>query len=186
MSDSKDNMTRDKFHSLGIKARLKWLLDYYGIIAITVIAGAAIFGYLAYSIFWKSDTPELRIIVLDDHASYDDGCLMKDGLGELFDYEVDLTCYLPSNQTNMQAFLVRLTADDIDFIIVNKEFLNTMFESDYVAEYELLPCEGHYANAVLTGEETNRLTEDMFLVVPVDHEPEDREIFEMARNYFLN
>ena len=185
MSRSKDDMTWEKLKSLGMKGRIKWFLGYYGLIVATVTAGLLILVYLLYSIFRSTPTPDLRIIVLDDHASFDNGCELKEGLSDRFDGEVELTCYLKSDPTNMQAFLVRLTADDIDLLIVPSDFLATMQESDFVREYEKLPEKGNYARTTVTDEGADALAEDMFLVAPKNHEPKDQEIFEKAKGFLL-
>lgn len=186
MSRSRDDITGERLKSLGVKGRIKWFISYYGLIVATVAAGLMILGYLAFSIFRNTPQPDLRIIVLDDHASFDNGCEIKDGLAECFEGEVEISCYLKSDPTNMQAFLVRLTADDIDLLVVPADFLATMQENDFVRAYAMLPSVGNYSRATVTDEGADALAEDMFLVEPNNHEPEHPDLAEAARDYLLN
>ena len=182
-----DGITKDKFKSLSFKEKLQWLLTYYGLTAAAFVVGLIVIVALGKTLFGERVEPDVRIICLDDHMSYDNADFIRSELAGLFEEEkeIELTSYLKSDPTNQQAFAVRLAADDIDLVIVTKDYFDSMDESGFIKEWKLIPKEGNYARATLSEEGQDSLLEDMYLVVPVNGLSQDETVMEPVISYFL-
>ncbi|MCF0187585.1 MAG: hypothetical protein HUJ98_13995 [Bacteroidaceae bacterium] len=182
-----DGITKDKFKNLSLKEKLQWLLTYYGLTAAAFVVGIIVVVALATTVFGEKNEPDVRIICLDDHMSYDNADSIREELLGLFEgeMEIELTSYLKSDPTNQQAFAVRLAADNLDVVVVTKDYFDSMEESGFIKDWKLIPKDGNYARNTVFEEGAEGLLEDMYLVIPVNGLQQDEAVMTPIISYFL-
>lgn len=175
-------MNRQKFNSLSFKKKIEWLLQYYGVTALAVLAAILIIGYLIFSIFGPHPEPVLRVLILDDGVSFEDVEQLRGELEILLGDPVELSAYMPSDPNQMQAFSVRLVGDKLDLVIAPQPQMDEMEKNGLILEKSRIPADGSYRQ--LTRPEAMEDAFEMNIGITVNKKND--VAIEKAMNYFLN
>ncbi len=143
----KDRMDRAKFKALTFPKKIQWVLQYYGVTALVVVAAVCVGVVFFNAVFGPGEQYDLRVMALDDRLSVEQCQAFADELGELVGGPCDVTSYLESDMSQMQAFVVRLTTDPLDLVIAPEDQMEQLIENGYVAAGLQLQDDSRYMQA---------------------------------------
>lgn len=128
----KDRMDREKFKALSFWQKVQWVLQYYGLAM--VITALVVFVLVVFikSVFGPGEEYALRVMILDDRQTTELCQTYSQQLGELLGGACDITSYAESAQYEMQAFVVRLTSDELDLVIAPEEQMEQLMANGYL------------------------------------------------------
>lgn len=173
---------KEKFKTLSTKKKIEFIYDYYKLPIIAVLLGIIIISYMVYSIATKQDT-YCNITYYGSNANSEELSTIKDTLNEriLSDDKkssifVDSIFVSPNSSygddpTSTQAFAVKLAANEIDILLLNKNYfdyfaaqgmllnLNSLpgFDSLNFIENDLITVKDQSGNENLYGIKINNL-----------------------------
>lgn len=140
---------KETFKSLPVKKKFEFIYDYYKLPIISVLLGILIISYFAYSIYTKKDT-YCNITYYNSSIDTESLYNLKDTLNELIlaDNEkstimidsifVDPTSNYGDDPTSTQNFAVKLAANEIDILIVNKNYFSHLAANDMLLDLNSL------------------------------------------------
>lgn len=128
-------MNKEQWKQMSFSKKMEWLVQYYGItVLVSVIAVVVVFS-LAKTMFGPKDRGDIRILILDDGVPSELCITFKEDISNRINGETELSSYAKSDPTHMQAFSVRLTADDVDIIIAPEAEMLEMAGNGYLIPY---------------------------------------------------
>ena len=137
-------MNWDKFKSLNLREKLQWLLQYYGLSAAIAAAAIIVGAVFLTSVFGPEENYAIRVLILDDQQSADICRVFGEDLSPLLLGECDITSYAQSNAYQLQAFVVRLTSDDLDLVIAPAEEMAQLMDNGYLKSSMELDMNSYY------------------------------------------
>lgn len=149
----RDRMTKEKFKALPFLKKIQWVLQYYGVTMLVTVIAAAVAVVFFKAVFGPGEQYVLRVMALDDRLSVDQCRTFAQELEEKLGGECDVTSYLASDFSQMQAFAVRLTTDPLDLVIAPEEQMEQLIENGYVAAGLQLQEDSRYMQAIGAGED---------------------------------
>ena len=137
-------MNWKKFRELTPGARILWIAQYYG--ATIVIAAIALFVgiVMVRTFFGPEENYALRVMILDDRSSADLSRVFGEELGEVIGGECEVTSYLKRDADQMQAFVVRLMADNLDIVIAPAGEAQQLLENGFLSGAMELAADSYY------------------------------------------
>lgn len=150
----KDRMDREKFKALSFWQKVQWVLQYYGPTMVVTALAAFVIVVFVKSVFGPGEEYALRVMILDDRQSTDLCQTYSRQLGELLGGECDITSYAESALYEMQAFVVRLTSDELDLVIAPEEQMEQLMENGYLTDMTALPDDSFYCMTAHGGQPT--------------------------------
>jgi len=135
----------EKVKNQPLKVRLQWLWDYYGIIAIVVLAALLICINLVYTIIDGSIPNVIQIEIYSEEVDQDRNDGFKESMCEVMgldpeEYHIDVSsCTITTTQYdtyNSQSLRLaaRVAANDLDILIGTAKTFNEYFVTDENAE----------------------------------------------------
>lgn len=140
---------KETFKSLSTKKKFEFIYDYYKLPIISVLLGILIITYITYSIYTKQDT-YCNITYYNSNINTDELYNLKDTLNEtiLSDNKkstimidsifVDASSNYGDDPTSTQNFAVKLAANEIDILIVNKNYFSHLATNDMLLDLNSL------------------------------------------------
>lgn len=173
---------KEKFKTLSTKKKVEFIYDYYKLPIIAVLLGIIIISYMVYSIATKQDT-YCNITYYGSNAVSEELSTIKDTLNErLLSNDKKSSIFIESifispdsnygdDPTSTQAFAVKLAANEIDILLINKNYFNyfaahdmlldlnslTGFDSLNLTENDLITAKNQSGNENLYGIKINNL-----------------------------
>lgn len=170
------------FKEMPFRKKIQWILHYYGLAIVAVITVIAVVFTLLYRMFGPHTDSLVKILILDERCSDEDRMLIHKELTELFGDECEVTSYVPNVEEQFRAFVVRLTGDEVDFVIAPETQIKELENNQYFQEIYKLSDDCHYYR--LTDEEGYYTEKDIYM-----GRTEQREIaldiLEKTKDYFL-
>lgn len=148
----KDRMDREKFKALSFWQKVQWILQYYGLAMVITALAAFVIVVFVKSVFGPGEQYALRVMILDDRQSTELCQAYSEQLGALLGGECDVTSYAESAVYEMQAFVVRLTSDELDLVIAPEEQMEQLMENGYLTDMTELPDDCLYCVTAHGGE----------------------------------
>ena len=137
-------MNWDKFKNLSLRGKLQWLLQYYGLTAAIAATAIIVGAVFLTSVFGPGENYALRVMILDDRSSADLCRVFGEELGEVLGGACDVTAYLKSDPDQMQAFVVRLMADNLDIVIAPADETQQLLQSNFLSGAMGLEADSFY------------------------------------------
>lgn len=173
---------KEKFKTLSTKKKVEFIYDYYKLPIIAVLLGIIILSYTVYSIATKQDT-YCNITYYGSNAGSEELSTIKDTLNErILSDNKKSTIFIESifvspdsnygdDPASTQAFAVKLAANEIDILLINKNYFNyfasqdmlldlnslTGFDSLSLSENDLIMAKDYSGNEKLYGIKINNL-----------------------------
>ena len=129
-------MTKELWEQMTFSQKITWLIQYYGLTVLAVIVTIAVVISLIVAFVNAGNKGDMRIIILDNGVSSELCDVYRDELEELIAGDVEIASYLKVDPNHMQAFFVRLQADDLDIVIAPEEEICWMAEEGYLLPYD--------------------------------------------------
>lgn len=148
-----DRMTKEKFKALPFLQKIQWVLQYYSVTMLVAVVAVGVAVVFFKSVFGPGEQYVLRVMALDDRLSVEQCQTFARQLGEKLGGECDVTSYLESDISQMQAFAVRLTTDPLDLVIAPEEQMEQLIENGYVVAGLQLQDDSRYMQATGGGED---------------------------------
>ena len=141
---------KEKFKTLSTKKKVEFIYDYYKLPIIAVLLGIIILSYTVYSIATKQDT-YCNITYYGSNADSEELSTIKDTLNEkILSDDKKSTIFIESifvspdsnygdDPASTQAFAVKLAANEIDILLINKNYFNYFASQDMLLDLNSLP-----------------------------------------------
>lgn len=129
-------MNKDMWNQMSFSQKTVWFVQYYGLTIVVVVVTVAVILSLLKSFMNASDKGDMRIIILDGGVSTELSFEYQEEISKLIDGEAEVAAYIKDDMDHMQAFSVRLHADDLDIVIAPKEEMCEMAEVGYLLPYD--------------------------------------------------
>lgn len=129
-------MNKELWNQMSFSQKIVWFVQYYGITVVAVIVAVAVVLSLLKSFLSASDKGDMRVIILDGGASTELSYEYQDEISKLIGGEAEVAAYIKDDMEHMQAFSVRLYADDLDIVIAPEEEIRQMAEVGYLLPYD--------------------------------------------------
>jgi len=100
---------------------------------------------LGKSFLEAGDKGDMRVIILDDGISSELCQVFQEELSTVIAGKTEMTSYYKSDPVHMQAFAVRLTADELDIVIAPEEEMRQMAGNGYLVPYDANEVTSFYA-----------------------------------------
>ena len=137
-------MNWEKFKKLSLRAKLQWIIQYYGV-AIAIGAIAIFVGIvLVQSLFGPAEDYAIRVMILDDRQSADLCQAFAQELCDALGGECDVTSYLERDDDQRQAFVVRLMSDNLDIVIAPAEQTEQLLQNGFLRSAMQLEADAFY------------------------------------------
>lgn len=130
-------MNRELWKQMSFFKKLEWIAQYYGATIIVAIIAILVATSFVKSVINGADKGDMRVIILDNGVSSDLCQVYQDEISTLIEGNAEMTSYIKNDPTHMQAFTVRITADDLDIIIAPKEEMLELAENGYLISYDI-------------------------------------------------
>ena len=140
----KDRMDLEKFKALSFWKKVQWVLQYYGLAMVVTALAAFVIAVFLKPVFGPGEQYALRVMILDDRQSPELCQAYSEQLGALLGGECDVTSYAESGMYEMQAFVVRLTSDELDLVIAPEEQMEQLMENGYLTDMTELADDSLY------------------------------------------
>ena len=137
-------MNWKKFRELSLGGKLQWIVQYYGATIVIAAIALCVGIVMVRTFFGPEENYALRVMILDDHSSADLCRVFAAELGEVLDGECDVTSYLKSDPDQMQAFVVRLMADNLDIVIAPADETQQLLQSNFLSSAMGLEADSFY------------------------------------------
>ena len=129
-------MNKEQWKQMSFFKKLEWVVQYYGVTILVSIVAVLVVISLAKTFFGPKDRGDMRLILLDDGVSSELCTVFREEISGQINGEVEMTSYAKSDPAHMQAFSVRLLADDLDIIIAPETEMLEMAGNGYLIPYE--------------------------------------------------
>jgi len=129
-------LNKELWEQMTFSQKITWFIQYYGLTVLAVIVTIVVVISLIKAFMGADDKGDMRIIILDNGVSSELCDVYRNEIEELIAGEVEIASYLKADSNHMQAFLVRLQADDIDIVIAPEEEICWMAEEGYLLPYD--------------------------------------------------
>lgn len=139
-------MNKEIWKQMSFSKKLVWFIQYYGITTLVIIGSILVIFSLGKTIFGEKEKADVRAIILDNGVSSDLCLKYQEEISTLLNGKADLTAYIKNDPTHMQAFSVRLTADDLDFVIAPEAEMREMANNGYLLKYDENSVTSFYKN----------------------------------------
>lgn len=140
---------KEKFKTLSLKKKIEFIYDYYKLPIAFILLGIIIISYLLFSIATKQDTycnityygssatPE-KLSNIED--SLNKNILSNNKKSSIFidSIFVNQNSNYGDDPTSTQAFAVKLAANEIDILLVNKNYFNYLANNNMLLDLNLL------------------------------------------------
>jgi len=130
-------VNRELWKQMSFVKKLEWIAQYYGATIIVIIIAIAVVTSFVKSVINGADRGDMRIIILDNGVSSELCQVYQDEVEVLIEGDAEMSSYIKNDPTHMQAFTVRITADDLDIIIAPKEEMSELAENGYLLPYDI-------------------------------------------------
>ena len=144
-------MNWKKFKELSLGRKLQWIVQYYGVTIVIAAIALCVGIVMVRTFFGPAENYALRVMILDDHSSADLCRVFGAELGEVLGGECDVTSYLKSDPDQMQAFAVRLMADNLDIVIAPADETQQLLQSNFLSGAMELAADSFYYQCTLGG-----------------------------------
>lgn len=140
---------KEKFKKLSTKKKIEFIYDYYKLPIIFILLGIVIISYIVFSIVTKQDT-YCNISYYGSNATYEELSTIKDTLNQnILSNNKKSSIFIDStfvnhdsnygdDPTSTQAFAVKLAANEMDILLLNKNFFNYLANNDMLLDLNLL------------------------------------------------
>ena len=129
-------MNKEQWKQMSFRQKLEWLVQYYGVTAIVCVIAILVAFSLAKSFLSGNEKGDMRIIILDDCMPSETCYSFQKEISRIIEGEAEITSYAKSDPIHMQAFSIRLTADDLDIVIAPATEMLEMAGNGYLIPYE--------------------------------------------------
>ena len=129
-------MNKELWNQMSFSQKIVWFVQYYGLTVVAVIVTVAVILSLIKSFLNASDKGDMRIIILDGGASTELSFEYQEEISKLIEGEAEVAAYIKNDMDHMQAFSVRLHADDLDIVIAPEKEIREMAEVGYLLPYD--------------------------------------------------
>lgn len=146
-------MNWEKFKSLRLSEKLRWIFQYYGLTMAVAAAAILVGTVFLFSVFGPGDDYAMRVMILDDHLSADECRAFSEELGAILSGKCDITSYLESEENQKTAFTVRLLTDELDLVIAPEVLTNELLQNGYLLNAVELPADSLYSMRTHGGSE---------------------------------
>lgn len=166
-------MNRELWKQMSFSKKIGWIVQYYGATIVVVIISILVVVSLIKSIITGGDKGDMRVIILDNGVSSELCQVYQDEVSNLIEGDAEMTAYIKNDPTHMQAFSVRLTADDLDIVIAPKEEMQEMAENGYLLSYDINGITAFYNGFPLEKQlivKTEANPEGAVWAIQLDHE----------------
>ena len=161
-------MNKELWNQMSFSQKIVWFVQYYGLTIVVVVVTIAVVLSLIKSFMNASDKGDMRIIILDGGASTELSFEYQEDISKLIDGEAEVAAYIKNDMDHMQAFSVRLHADDLDIVIAPEEEIREMAEVGYLLPYDPNGITSFYGmfpeELLLTMDNTDASKEQVFAV----------------------
>ena len=131
-------MKWNKFKTMPIFQKIQWIIQYYWL-TIVVVMAVLIVGVIFMKSFFASENDyKIRIMILDDHLSEDVCNMFRRDISLTLGGECDLSSYMESDSNGKQAFITRLLADELDIVIAPKKEMEELRQNGYLRRMEAI------------------------------------------------
>lgn len=140
---------KEKFKKLSLKKKIEFIYDYYKLPIIFILLGIIMISYIVFSIVTKQDT-YCNISYYGSNATSEELSTIKDTLNQnILSNNNKSSIFIDStfvnhdsnygdDPTSTQAFAVKLAANEIDILLLNKNYFNYLANNDMLLDLNLL------------------------------------------------
>ena len=139
-------MNKELWKQMNFSQRVEWLVQYYGVTVLVVIVAVVVALSLGRSFFGAKERGDMRVIILDNGVSSELCNQYQEEISQRINGVTEMSAYVKNDPTHMQAFSVRLTADDLDIVIAPEEEMRQMAGNGYLIPYEATGVTGFFAD----------------------------------------
>lgn len=115
-----------------MKKKIKWLIDYYWVHAVVTIFALIVIITFVKSVFWPEPVKDICVMILSDEITKDQGAGLEGELEELTGRTVEVTIYGVTENYGTSAFAIKLTSDQLDFVLAPYNESIEMTNSGYL------------------------------------------------------
>lgn len=125
-------MNFEKFMSMPLIDKVKWIIHYYGIwIIVSIIAIGVAISFI-HSVLFPEPISDVCVIVLSDEYDRDEIPVYEEEIAAQINGSVSLQIYNVSDAYGNSAFSIKLLSDQIDLVLAPREETKQMIESGYL------------------------------------------------------
>jgi len=129
-------LNKELWKQMSLSKKLVWFIQYYGVTTLVVIGSILVLFSLGKTFFGEKEKADIKVIILDNGVSSDLCLQYQEEISTLLQGKAEITAYIKNDATHMQAFSVRLTADDLDFVIAPETEMIEMAKNGYLLKYD--------------------------------------------------
>ena len=129
-------MNKELWKKMSFIQKIEWIIQYYGLTILFGIIAVVVSLSLGKAFLEAGDKGDMQIIILDNGMSSELCYALQKKMDDVIDGEAEMTSYAKASPMHMQAFSVRLTADDLDIVIAPEEEMLQMAGNGYLLPFD--------------------------------------------------
>ena len=137
-------MNWNKFKAMSIIQKVQWIVQYYGLMIVVMVAVLIVGTAFMKSVFGAQKEYGIRVMVLDDFLSSEALDRFRRDLTVALKGECDITSYMEKDLEHKQAFTIRLGVDELDVVIAPKKEMEELQKNGYLVRMEVINQESFY------------------------------------------
>ncbi|MDO4475860.1 MAG: hypothetical protein Q4B59_03670 [Lachnospiraceae bacterium] len=153
----KDRMTKEQFREMNLKAKLQWLLQYYGLTTLVVIIALLVIFNLVKTVLFPAPEPDGHMVLLTDEFVQENALAWQKELEQQTGKDILIEVFNVSDLYGQASFSAKMGVDQIDLVVVPENEKDMLLEAEAIEKATKLELTDLYMAVTTTAREGETL-----------------------------